>query len=61
MACSKKHLVALASCIVLLFLIVMDHDLLRLRVRPVLLIAALGALAGLAWPNMQPPKHSTKP
>jgi hypothetical protein len=61
MACSKKHLVAVASCIVLLFIVVMDHDLFRLRARPVLLIAGLGALAGLIWPKMQPPQNSTKP
>jgi hypothetical protein len=61
MACSKKHLVAVASCIVLLFIAVMDHDLYPLRARPILLLAGLGALIGLIWPNMQPPQNSTKP
>jgi hypothetical protein len=61
MACSKKHLTAVASCIVLLFFAVMDHDLFPQRARPVLLIAGLGALVWLAWPKIQPPQNSAKP
>jgi len=61
MVYSKQHLGAIASCIVLLFVAVMDHDLLPHRARPVLLTAGLVALVGLAWRNMQPPEDSTKP
>ena len=57
----KTHLAALASCIVLLFIAVMDHDLLPNRARPALIVGALGALIGLAWRNLQAPEDSTKP
>ena len=57
----KKHLAAIASCIVLLFVAVMDHDLLPRRTRPVLVAASLIALVALAWRNMQPPEDSTRP
>jgi hypothetical protein len=57
----KRHLAAIASCIVLLFIAVMDHDLLPNRARPVLLLAGLAALVGLAWRNLHAPEDSTKP
>ena len=61
MGFSKQHLAAIASCIVLLFVAVMNHDLLPRRGRAVLVTASLIALLGLAWRHMQPPEDSTKP
>ena len=61
MSFSKQHLAAIASCIVLLFVAVMDHDLLPRRARPVLVAGSLIALVGLAWRHMQSPEDSSKP